>query len=111
MVQLGKDEEAISKFEKATILNPLDNISYDYWGDVLISVRKYDEAIDKIQKAIEINPRDDRAYNYWGFALENLGRSDEAIQKFEKVVELSSNQALIDSANEEISKIKDKLKK
>ena len=53
----GKFEVALSFFEQALIINPLDPDLWNLKGTALRSIGRYDEAIESFNKSLEIEPR------------------------------------------------------
>jgi tetratricopeptide (TPR) repeat protein len=66
----GQYDRAISEFNRAIEINPMDNKAYNNRGIVYRFQGQYDQAISDFNKAIEINPMDADAFNNlaWLFA-------------------------------------------
>lgn len=86
---LGKNEESIEKFEKATNIDPKNEEVYNNWGVALIRLGSTEKGIEKLKKAIEINPKYALAYSNLGCALRSLGMNKEAIGNYAKAVEIN----------------------
>ncbi|SDQ44672.1 Tfp pilus assembly protein PilF [Chryseobacterium soldanellicola] len=97
--------ESVQKYEKAALLNPLNDSAFNNWGAALSSIGRLEnnedflfDGLERLKKAIEINPKNHRAYNNYGLALFDLGFQsnnaelfEESVQKFEKALEFGAN--------------------
>jgi len=53
----GNYEMALSFFEQALLINPLDPDLWNFKGTALRSMGRYEEAIESFNKSLEIEPR------------------------------------------------------
>lgn len=53
----GNFETALSFFEQALLIDPLDPDLWNLQGTALRSIGRYDEAIESFNKSLEIEPR------------------------------------------------------
>lgn len=53
----GNFETALSFFEQALLVNPLDPDLWNFKGSTLRSMGRYEEAIESFNKSLEIEPR------------------------------------------------------
>jgi Tfp pilus assembly protein PilF len=94
----GRDDEAISAFDKAIELNPQNSTlaeAYLFEGVALYDQSKYDGAIWDFKKAIELNPQLAEAYHFKGKAIGILdGRKDVSDLDFTKTLELDPQDVL-----------------
>ena len=102
----GLFQKCISKYEKASEINPNDALTYLNWGTALHDRAKrkedanlYTESIKKYEIAVAKNPKLDIAFNNWGTALSELGKLEndktKYVQSFEKykiAAELNPNE-------------------
>ena len=89
LYNIGELNKALSTFDKAIAINPLDSVAWTGKGFVLNDLNKSDEAIKALDKAIEINPQYSKAWNGKGLALGLSGKTDEAIKAFDKAIEIN----------------------
>ena len=90
---LNKSDEAITAFDKAIEINPLDSMIWCNKGLTLAHLGKLDEAIKAYDKAIEINPHNSYTWGGKGIVLYNLNKSDEAITAYDKAIEINPRNA------------------
>lgn len=88
LLNLGRNEEAIEKLQKAVEINPKYGGAYSNWGVALVKLGRNKEAIEKFQKAVEINPNFSEAYVVLAMLNTILNQKDEAIKNLKKAIEL-----------------------
>jgi len=96
LLNLGRHDEAMEKFQKAVKIDPKYGGAYSNWGVALVKLGRNEEATGKFEKAVEIDPKYVKygdAYSNWGAALVNQGRHEEAIEKFQKAAEINTKDA------------------
>lgn len=86
--RLGRHEEAIEKFKKATEIEPTYTVAWNGWGNSLGRLERHEEAIEKFRRATEIDPGFLYAWNGWANRLSYLGRHEEAIEKYQRAIDL-----------------------
>lgn len=98
LARLGREAEALAKFEEAEKTLGQDPSLYTAWGNFLVQRRAYRQAEQKYQRAIALNrrfsgdnptwahPRSAEAYTAWGRSLEEQGRYQEALQRHAQAV-------------------------
>ncbi len=84
----GKNDEALSYFEKAIHYNPENFEAYFYKGNCLANKKKYREAIDEYSKAIKIKPNYAKAYANRGEMMFYLGDEVRACLDWKKAESL-----------------------
>lgn len=110
--KLGRYEEAIEKFKRATQIDPEYYQAYYNWGlDFYNLAKQYDaeykatndrakfneatdkyyESISKYRRALHINPSYVSAYNNLGLSLNTLEKYGEAVRQYEKAIEIDPN--------------------
>ncbi len=89
----GKIEEALTEFQKAVELNPMDPVArlnlaftYDRQGQV-------EEAIEAYKQAIKMDEKNLLAYNNLGVLYNKMGRYDEAIWQLENALSINPSDA------------------
>jgi len=85
---LGRHEEAIAKYRRATELDPEDASPWYNWGTGLGDLGRHEEAIAKYRRATELDPEDASLWYNWGNSLGGLGRHEEAIAKYRRATEI-----------------------
>lgn len=83
-----KPELAISNFDKATALNPLNDRAYSEAATCLTWIDKERESISYFNKAIRLNPMLSVNYIRLGRAYYHLKQYDDAIKMHERCLEL-----------------------
>ncbi|MBD2355344.1 tetratricopeptide repeat protein [Tolypothrix sp. FACHB-123] len=86
LLQQGKHQEAIAKYNK---LLKLDSNYYQSWtnrGYALAGLKDYNQMLESCTTATIINPEAVYAWNCRGEALYNLKQSEEAIAAFDKAI-------------------------
>ena len=93
LVNQGKDDEAIAKFQEVIASVPSCAECYSNIGTIQVRQKKFDEAEQSYKKAIEVKP--DFADPYAGLATvyNAQKKSDQALEASKKAAELSSGAA------------------
>lgn len=78
--KLSKFREAISCFEKAINIDPLNSGAWNNKGNSLSCLGRRSEALSCYEKALKINPSNARAWTNRGALLSDLGQLDDALQ-------------------------------
>jgi tetratricopeptide (TPR) repeat protein len=93
----GKEEkamEAISFFDKAIEIEPLNYFAWANKGLILKKLDKREEAILCYDRAIQIQPNYPNSWFNKGVLLGCLGQLEEAVKCFDKVLEIAPNHKL-----------------
>ena len=93
----GKEEDAksaISYFDKAIALEPLNYFAWANKGLILKKLDKREEAIMCYDRAIQIQPNYPNSWFNKGVLLGCLGQLEEAVKCFDKVLEIAPNHKL-----------------
>jgi tetratricopeptide (TPR) repeat protein len=95
-IVLGRQDEAMSDFQAAMILDAGVDISgievaHDGLGNAYAMVGRYEEAIAEYRKALAIWPEDVGVRSTLAVALNHQGRYDEAIGEYQEVLKLHPN--------------------
>lgn len=92
---LGKNQEALSCYDKALIVNPSCTEAWEGKGFLLGEFySKPDEALSCYEKALDLNPYDARGWNCKGMGLSGVKRYEEAIGCYDRAVELDPQNAI-----------------
>ena len=86
----GLPEEAVTSFERAIRISPLDPLlhrSLIGMAMALIELRRFDDAIDAAKKALRQNPTHSAGYRGLACAFAHLGRGAEAREAAARVLE------------------------
>lgn len=90
LVQQGKPEEAIERYNEALRLKPDFILPVYNTGNALLDMKQYDQAIAKYKDVLKLdtkgNVRTPHAYTQWGVALMQQGRLDEAVPLLQKAI-------------------------
>ena len=87
---VGKEKEAIPRFEEALRLNPKPPNAYLHnYGATLRDSGLYDEAIVQVKRAIQKKPNDFLAYLVLTSCYSQAGRDEEAREAAEEVLRLN----------------------
>jgi tetratricopeptide (TPR) repeat protein len=92
LLQLGRTQEAIQRFEAAV---SLDHRNADLVRDLAgaeLQVHLVDRAIDRVQELTATSPDDSASYSLLGLALKQAGRHVEAEQSLRRALELEPAQ-------------------
>lgn len=84
---LGKVEQAISNYKRATELDPLLAEAFNNLGNLYLSQTMLNEAVASYTQALEIRPSLVHAHYNLGLALNKLGNIPASIQKFMDALE------------------------
>ena len=89
---MGKHEQALAEFEKASTLCPSCSDPYMYIGYVQYCMDETDKAIASLQTALRLNPYPPTYYHaHLGNAYRHAGRYGEAIPAYKKAIQISPN--------------------
>lgn len=88
LIDQDQQEQAISFYYKAILLNPSLVQAYHRLGEVLSQQGKHQEAIDFLQQGIEHNPRDAESYYLLGQQLAIQKNWDQTVKVYSKVLQL-----------------------
>ena len=83
-----RNDEAISCYQKALEINPIDTDAYYNLGRVFQEKGQLDEAMTCYQKALQINPNLADAYNNIGNILLEKRQLDEAMICYQKALQI-----------------------
>lgn len=86
--QMGRDAEALARFERALASNPHNVGAMTGIGGMYAVMHRYEEAEDMLRRATGIEPGNWEPYNQFGAFLFNSGRYAEAAEQYEMVVGL-----------------------
>jgi DNA-binding winged helix-turn-helix (wHTH) protein/TolB-like protein/Flp pilus assembly protein TadD len=89
LMDVGKQEEAFIKINRARELVPQSLIINTDVGSLFQDARQYDQAIGIYRRVIEMDANFARAHMELGRALEQKGLYDEALKEIGKAIELS----------------------
>ncbi len=110
---LGRYEEALAAYDKATGIDPQYAKAWNNKGNALGNLGRYEEALAAYDNAIGINPQYAEAWNNKGNALGNLGRYEEANEAFNNAIIYSKKDIVIGtdiyvepSTSEQINQLK-----
>ncbi len=81
---LGRENEALMKFEHALQIDPLSPHHMTCFADFYIHVGRYDQAEEWCLKALEIEPDSAPGRYFLGWTYVRKGMLDEAIEEFQK---------------------------
>lgn len=87
--KLGRHEEALESFTKATELKP-DYFEACFYRGIALGrdLGRYEEALESLTKATELKPDNPEAWLNRGAALLKLGRQEETLESFTKASNL-----------------------
>lgn len=86
--KLGKIDEALSYYKKATELNPEIPEYHFRLGLIFDRKKMHEQAIPLYEKAISINPDVSKYYYSLGLSYDSKGLHDKAVEFFRKALEL-----------------------
>lgn len=89
LFQDGREDEAMSHFKKALVINPRSEYAHSNIGILLAREGKLEEAITQFSKALSIQPDDDQTQFNLGLALSQQGKTDEAIEHYEEALRIN----------------------
>jgi tetratricopeptide (TPR) repeat protein len=93
LMSMGKEEEALKTFVKATEVDRDNGNAWNGKGWALGCLGQYEEALYAFQKATALDGEDPRFLCNLGIALAKLGRQDEALEQFDGLAELAPGEA------------------
>ena len=88
LVEQGKDQQAISFYYKAIVLNPKFVQAYHRVAEILSQQKKYPQAIEFLKQGINQNPNDVESFYLLGQQFELMDSWDNAVKIFSKVLKL-----------------------
>ena len=86
---LGRQEEAVSCFDRALEINPNDTWTLTNKAVALKGLGRNEEAVECCDCALTLNPRDEVACDVKGNALSALGRTEEALVCYDRAIEIN----------------------
>lgn len=92
LIEQGKYDEAIAKFEAALRHVKTEGQSqelaaaYNNWGLALVYKCQARDAVGKFEEALRLDPKHALAYNNYGQALLAENETDKAVEKFEQAL-------------------------
>lgn len=89
--QMGRFEEALNCFSRASMVRPNEFAVYFNCGTALKELGRYEDALVSFDKALSLNPNFAQAYCSRGSVLNNLQRYDEALASFDKAISCNVN--------------------
>jgi tetratricopeptide (TPR) repeat protein len=95
LVRLGRREEALASFERATAVDPANAMAFANRADVLADLGRHVEALAHYDKAVELDPRNVAGWCNRGSTLQALGRDTDAADSFGRAIVLAPNVAAI----------------
>ena len=90
-VHLRENEQAMSDFNRALVLNPLYARAYVRRGQAYHYLKDYQHAMSDFNRAIELSPQDTWSYERRGRVYRKLGNYGRALEDFDRIVELDPN--------------------
>ena len=85
---LGRYEEALEAYEKATEIKTDDFGAWYNKGNTLVNLGRYEDALEAYEKVTEVKPDFFNAWINKGNTLDTLGRYEDALEAYEKVTEV-----------------------
>lgn len=85
------------EFRRALELNPNYAVAHQFYGSLLVALRRYDEAINEMQRAVDLEPYSAAINWSLGMGLGFAHRNEESIAQFQKTLQLQPNFALAES--------------
>ncbi|MBI4850339.1 MAG: tetratricopeptide repeat protein [Acidobacteria bacterium] len=114
LTSLNKPQEALKYFYLATLSEPNNIITYNFYGKALLNEGQFQEAANEFLKAINLAKTSEpknillaELYNNLGVAYSQLQRYNEALQEFEKALEVDQNYI---NASKNLASLKERLK-
>lgn len=90
--QQGSYIQAIETFQKASQLDPTNELIWTYIGTIYCDEQAdYPQAIKAFQKAIQLKPEFKRAWYNLGVAYGKQGNYTQALDSFQKAIQLNPN--------------------
>jgi tetratricopeptide (TPR) repeat protein len=88
LFSLGRDEEAITSYDKAIALKPDFAFAWNDRGISLGQLGRHEEAVASYDRAIAVKPDLAEAWNNRGVSLAELGRDQEAVASYDRAIAL-----------------------
>ena len=92
LVQQGKPDEAIERFNEALQLKPDFILAVYNTGNALLEKKQYDQAIAKYKDVLKLdaktNLRTAHSYTQWAVALTRQGQPDAAVPLLQKAIQV-----------------------
>ena len=76
-LEVGREADAISAFERASTLDPSEGAARVYLAQALVAGKQYDRALELARAERKAHPKDSRLARLEADALKGLGRFDE----------------------------------
>ena len=99
---------ALSDLSRALEINPdmeaIDEV-YCHRAQVYYDMRDYDKAIADLDKSIELDNEYSEAYLFRGLCFKAINKPVEARADFQAAINSSTDQSIIDKANNELSSL------
>ena len=76
-LEVGRDADAVTAFERASTLDPSDGATRVYLAQALVAAKQYDRALAVVRAVRQADPNDGRLARLEADALKGLGRFDE----------------------------------
>lgn len=89
LLQQGKEEQALSFFEKARKENPEKAEPYYLLANCYFAIGNPEKALSNYQKALELNPNNPDYHYSLAFLYLAAGEEEKALDAFKKVIQLS----------------------
>jgi tetratricopeptide (TPR) repeat protein len=90
-LHLKENEQAMSDFNRALVLNPVYARAYGRRGQTYRYLQDYQLAMSDFNRAIELSPQDTWSYERRGRMYRKLGNYGRALEDFDRIVELDPN--------------------
>jgi tetratricopeptide (TPR) repeat protein len=103
LAKSGRNQEAISCYEKALELDLKLVGALVNKGIALDDLHRYEEALQCFDKALAINPKSAAAWTYKGGALNKSGRSQEALQCCDRALAIAPQNVFAERVKNMIS--------
>ena len=87
-MSLGRNEAALSCYDRALALRPDFIQALSNRGAVLKQMRRYDEAVESYDRALRLQPDHVEVLNNRAGVLQGLGRHDEALSGYDRAIAL-----------------------
>lgn len=102
LYELGKREQALEAYDKATKLNPRSFKAQYSKGLLLAKSSQYKLSLESLDKALALNPNDLNTYIVKGVVLEQLGQYDLALEVLNKASKLNPKDSTIQKFKESL---------
>lgn len=89
----GRHELALADYERAIVLNPRDEMTFDNRGLLYRAMGQHDLALDDFTHALEINPRFARVLLNRGNLYRDQGDLERALADYDRAAELRPREA------------------